>query len=107
MGLKDVPQNYKDAIEITSNAILNPKNFNKHGKIEVVPLETGGGKSSITNLSLVWLARNDYDNAGTIVLKERTEDCDKAVEQINSLYGKAIQATTNFWHKETWRKTLI
>jgi len=88
MSLNYITEDYRKAINITSDIIINPKRFKQDGKINVIPLETGGGKSSITNLSLVWLAENDFDNAGTIILKERTEDCDNAVKQINNLFGK-------------------
>jgi ABC-type glutathione transport system ATPase component len=88
--LEDISESYMKAIEIVSDVIINTGNYTVNDKIAVVPLETGCGKSTITNLALAWVVRNDLANAGTIILKERTEDCDYTVNQINELCGSEV-----------------
>jgi len=83
---------YVRAIDIVSDVIINPNKYTEDEKIAVIPLETGCGKSSITNLSLAWLIKNDLPSAGTIILKERIEDCEDTVEQINRLCGREVAA---------------
>ena len=83
---------YAKTIGIISDAIIYPQKYTHDNMIAVVPLETGGGKSSITNISLAWLVNNDLSAAGTIVLKERIADCEDAVKQINQLCGKKVAA---------------
>lgn len=85
-----ISEDYKEAIKTTVETIIDSSEYRKQGKIAVIPLETGGGKSSITNLTLAWIVKNDYVNSGTIILKERIEDCDATVKDINQIAGKKV-----------------
>lgn len=91
MNVKNACENYKKAVSTISDVIIHPKKYTDN-KVAVIPLEAGGGKSSITNISLAWLAKNDLPSAGTIVLKERIEGCDEAVRQIDEFCGKEVAA---------------
>ena len=90
LKVKNISKNYIQAIDITSDVIINPQKYTRNNKVAVIPLETGCGKSSITNISLAWLVTNNFPMSGTIVLKERISDCEDTVKQINQLSGAEV-----------------
>ena len=81
LNVENICDDYVKAIEIISDAIIHPKRHTHGNKVAVIPLNPGGGKSVITNISLAWLIKNDLHSAGTILLKERIADCEKTVAQ--------------------------
>jgi len=90
LKMENICNDYIKSIDIVTNVIISPEKYTQGNKVAVIPLETGCGKSSITNISLAWLANNDLASAGTIILKERIEDCEGSVKQINELCGKEV-----------------
>jgi len=91
LGISDtITEKYKKVIQTVVDIIIDPVKHKQEGQVTVVPLETGGGKSSITNLTLAWLSQNNFLNSGTIILKERIVDCDDTVRDINSIVGKDV-----------------
>lgn len=80
---------YKLAIKLLVFDILY---YNKRDKILAVPMPTGSGKSTITELTLAYMYNNKKlkKNCGTIILKLTINDCNITANNINNYAGKKI-----------------
>ena len=80
---------YKQAVKMLVFDILY---YNRIDKILTVPLPTGSGKSTITELVLasMYLQPKLKEQCGTIILKLTIDDCNETAERINQYVGKDI-----------------